>query len=164
MSRKDQSCYPIGMPPRSRKLSLEDINAARLAYEAGATYRDLAEQFGVAMSTIRTLLVAVGVTSRPEGFQRQPQPEPAPAPPPRPAVEISPDVSGRLRIPMRTPEERRLRRWTAPELQAIGIEIALGQVIRAPRGRSGLPERQRPRDWQAAGIAFIMAMRRLRAA
>jgi transposase-like protein len=147
------------MPPRSRKLSLEDINAARLAYEAGATYRDLAEQFGVAMSTIRTLLVAVGVTSRPEGFQRQPQPEPAPAPPPRPAVEISPDVSGRLRIPMRTPEERRLR-----ELQAIGIEIALGQVIRAPRGRNGLPERQRPRDWQAAGIAFIMAMRRLRAA
>jgi hypothetical protein len=158
-------CYLRRMPPRSRKLTLEDLTTARRLYERdGLTYRALADQFGVAMSTIRTLLVAVGVTSRPEGFQRQPQPQPAPAPPPRPTVEIVPDVSGRLRIPMRTPRERRLRRWTAPELAALAVEIASGRVMHAPRGRLGLPERQTRQNWQAAGIALVMAMRRLRAA
>jgi hypothetical protein len=79
---------------------------------------------------IRALLVTVGVASRPEGFQRRQPPEPAPAPLPRPAVEIAPDVTGRLRIPMRTPEERRLSAWTVPELRAIEVELRAGRVQR----------------------------------
>jgi hypothetical protein len=42
--------------------------------------------------------------------------------------------------------------------------MAAGRVTYADRGRSGLPERQRRQDWQAAGIAFVIAMKRLRAA
>jgi hypothetical protein len=68
-----------------------------------------------------------------------------------------------MKIPMRTPEERRLRRWTGPELAAIAQALRAGRVTFAPRGRSGLPEPSRA-TWQAAGIAFVTAMRRLRAA
>jgi transposase len=95
---------------RSRRLSLEDIAAARLAYEVdGLTYREIGAQFGVGMSTIRTLLIAVRCNSRPESFQRR-QPQPEPAPPPSPVVEIAPDVRGRLCIPVRTYAEKWCRR------------------------------------------------------
>jgi hypothetical protein len=158
-------CYAIGMPTRSRLLSTADLTEARRLYEVdGFTYRQLGERFGVAMSTIRTLLVSVGVTSRPEGFQRrQPPLEPTPAPPPRFAVEVVPEVTGRLRIPMRTAEERRVRRWTGPELAAIAVEIASGRVTQAPCGRSGLPETN-VAAWRGASFAFVVAMKRLHAA
>jgi hypothetical protein len=129
------------MPPRSRKLSTADLTAARLAYEAGASYRALGERFGCAMSTIRALLVAVGVTSRPEGFQPC-QPQLEPAPPPRPAVEIAPDVTGRLRIPCRTAAERSpSSSWPgasrSPAVASLGCPIAsAGRTGRRPALRS----------------------------
>jgi hypothetical protein len=64
---------------------------------------------------------------------------------------------------MRTPEERRLRRWTEPERQAIAVEIACGRVVVVPRGRSGRTEDE-PNLWPGPSFAFIMAMRRLKEA
>jgi hypothetical protein len=107
-------------PMPSRKLSLEDLTEARRLYEVdGQSYRELGARFGVAMSTMRTLLAATGVMSRPVGWPTRPQAQVTA--PPQPVVEIAPDATGRLRIPMRTPEERRLSRFTAPELAAIAV-------------------------------------------
>jgi hypothetical protein len=91
---------------------------------------ELGARFGVAMSTMRALLVAVGCASRPVGWPKRLQPEPA-GPEPRPAVEIVPDVGGKLRIPMRTAEERRRHAWTAPDLQAIAVELRAGRAAGA---------------------------------
>jgi hypothetical protein len=155
------------MPPGRRALTVEQLTACRIAYERdGASYRELGAQYGCSHSTIRALLAAVGVQSRPVGWphwKRPPQPEPE-APQARPAVEVAPDVTGRLRIPWRSREERRVRDWTAAERRAIAVEVAAGRVMVAPRGRSGLPERPSRQDWTAAGVAFHRAMRRLREA
>jgi hypothetical protein len=153
------------MQPR-RSLSLEDVTAARVAYEQGASYRELGQWYGVAHDTIARMLKAVGVVSRPVGWphwKRPPQPAPE-APRTRPAVEIAPDVTGRLRIPLRTAEERRLRSWTSAERRAIEVEIAAGRVQRVRRGRSGLPERPSIAERQAANIAFWRALQEIKAA
>jgi hypothetical protein len=71
---------------------------------------------------------------------------------------------GRLRIPWHTREERRLRAWTAPERQAIAVELVAGRVQRARRGATGLPERRTLAQAQAVGIAFRRALERLKAA
>jgi transposase len=144
------------MPSPSRKLSLEDLATARRLYEVdGLSHRAIAARFGVAHATIGALLRAAGATSRPVGnpnFRSQ-------APPPRPAVEIAPDARGRLRIPWRTPEERRLRRWTAAELQAIDVELRAGRVQRVRHRGSG-----NPRWHPGASFEFIVALKRLKAA
>jgi hypothetical protein len=152
-------CYLRLMP--SRSLSTADLTAAWLAYEAGASYRELGARFGTSHSTIRVLLTATGVQSRPVGFQpRQLQPEP---PQPRSAVAIVSDITGRLRIPWRTAAERRLRRWTAAELQAIAVELRVGRVQRVRRGRSAYSEGRRIFH-PGPSYAFVMAMKRLKAA
>jgi hypothetical protein len=80
-------------------------------------------------------------------------------------VEIAPDATGRLRIPMRTAAERRLRAWTGPELQAIAQALAAGRVQHVPRGRSGLWERSwREAQAQAYAILFLGRQRRVKAA
>jgi transposase-like protein len=130
----------------SRQLSTADLAAARQAYEAGASYRELRSRYGTSNSTIRVMLAAVGVT------------------PPQPAVEITPDVTGRLRIPWRTREERRMRRWTPAERQAIAVELAAGRVQRVRRGRSGLPERPSIAQRRDAEISFWRVLQRVKAA
>jgi hypothetical protein len=98
-----------GRPCRPAARSHPDqLTAARRAYEAGQSYQALADQHGVSKTTMIGLLRSVGVTSRPVGWPKRPKSEP-PRPQPRPAVEIAPDVTGRLRIPLRTPEQRRCR-------------------------------------------------------
>jgi hypothetical protein len=150
--------------PTSRKLTLQDLTAARQLYEQGQSYRDLGARFGCSHSTIRALLTAVGCASRPVGWpQRPPQPAP-PQPRPRPAVEIAPDFTGRLRIPCRTREERRLRAWTAAERQAIAVELAADRVTVARRGQSGLPERRSIYYHDAARFAFWMALQKVKRA
>jgi transposase-like protein len=146
----------------SRQLSTADLAAARQAYEAGASYRELRSRYGTSNSTIRVMLAAVGVTSRPQGWP--PRPKSEPAPPPQPAVEITPDVTGRLRIPWRTREERRMRRWTPAERQAIAVELAAGRVQRVRRGRSGLPERPSIAQRRDAEISFWRVLQRVKAA
>jgi hypothetical protein len=149
-----------------RKLSLEDLAAARQLYERdGLTYQALADRFGVGKATIRPLLVAVGRASRPVGWPQRPRPAlPAEQPQPSPAAAIRYDFTGRLRIPCRSAAERRVRVWTSAELQAIEVELAAGRMQRVRRGRSGLPER--PSIWQrqAAEISFYRALQRVKQA
>jgi hypothetical protein len=105
------------------------------------------------------MLRAVGVTARPVGFQPRPSP-----PPPRPVVEIVPDVTGRLRIPCRTREERRSGHWWTPaERQAIEVEIAAGRVQRIPRGRSAYKDGRKIFS-PGTTYDFLIAMKRLREA
>jgi hypothetical protein len=141
------------------------LTHARRLYEAGATFSALADQIHMPASTLKGLFRSLGFPVRPRG--RVPRPartayerRHATA---RPAVQVAPDARGRLRIPCRSREERSVRAWTSAELRAIEVEIAARRVQWVRRGRSGLPEPTRA-TWQAAGIAFVMAMRRLRAA
>jgi hypothetical protein len=152
-----------------RLLSADQLTAARRAYEAGATFQALADQLGVSYSCIRGLLVALGCVSRPRGFERgtrprkaPPRPRTPPRPQPRPAVEIIP-APGRLRIPLRTPEQRRVRDWLPAELQAIAYELAAGRFVVIRRGRSGLPESSTA-TWDAARFAFYIAMQKVKRA
>jgi hypothetical protein len=151
------------MPSPSRKLTLEDLTAARRLYEAGASYRVVAAQYDVSPDTVARMLKSVGVQSRPIGWPQRPKPEPVP-PQPRSAVQIAPDVTGRLRIPWRTMEERRVRAWTPAERQAIAVDLAAGRVAVVRRGHSGLPERRTLAQATATAVAFRWAMERLKAA
>jgi hypothetical protein len=124
---------------QSRSLSTADLTAARTAYEGGASYRDLGQRYGVAHDTICRLLKAVGVVSRPAGWPQRPRSAPpAEQPPARPAVAITSDSTGRLRIPWRTAAERRLRAWTAAELQALAVELAQCTISAAMEGLAGM--------------------------
>jgi len=144
------------MPPRrSPALTADQLTSARLAYESGTTYRELGARFGISHDTIRRMLTAVGVTSRPVGFQPQPEPQPRPV-----VVDIVRQPGRPLMIPCRTPGERLLRRWTPPEIEAITHELVAGRFQRVRKGHSGLPERMTVRDYQAASIAFHAALRR----
>jgi hypothetical protein len=149
--------------PTGRSLTADQLTAARRAYETGATFQALADQHGVSKTTMIKLLRSVGVTSRAVGWPKRPKSDP-PRPQPRPAVEIVPDVTGRLRIPLRTPEERRCRAWLPAELAAIAYEIRAGRFTIAPRGRSGLPEKISASVWEAARFSFWLALQRVKAA
>jgi hypothetical protein len=61
-----------------------------------------------------------------------------------------------IKIPVRTYEERRLRRWTGLELAAIAQALAAGRVVQS-RGTSGLPEPS-IEAWKAAKVALYIAM------
>jgi hypothetical protein len=149
----------------SRSLSTSELTAARLAYESGASYRDLGERYGCSHSAMRAMLAATGVTSRAVGWPKRPRSAPpAEQPRARPAVAITSDITGRLRIPTRTTAERRLRAWTAAERRAIEVELAAGRVQRVRRGRSGLPERPSIAQRRDAEIGFYRALQRVKAA
>jgi hypothetical protein len=164
LAHAPRPCYAIAMPT-GRPLSAQQLTEARRAYEAGQSYRALGSQYGVNHKTVRVMLAATGVTSRPMGWPQRPRSAPAAGlPQPCPAVEIAPDVTGRLRIPLRTPEERRCRAWTAAELQAIGYELRAGRFVVIGRGRSGLHERISPAVWDAARFAFWLALQKVRRA
>jgi transposase-like protein len=152
--------------PRGRSLTPDQLTAARRAYEAGASFREIAAEHGVSHATIRMMLRAVGVESRPVGRPRRPQPAPRPAVLDCAVTDFQARLCQRppLRIPLRTREERRVHTWTAAELGAIEYELAAGRFTVAPRGRSGLPERVALGTVESARIAFYIALQRVRAA
>ena len=50
-----------------RSLTVEQLTACRIAYEAGAAFAEFAERHVMSDASMRTLLLAVGVQSRPRG-------------------------------------------------------------------------------------------------
>jgi hypothetical protein len=69
-----------------------------------------------------------------------------------------------MKIPLRTPQQRRCHAWLLTELEAISYELAAGRFTVAPRGRSGLPERVPAAVWNAGHYVFWLAMQKVQRA
>jgi len=132
----------VGVEPKRPGTKLIEIEAPDLVisdWRAGLSCRAIAVKHGlVDHKPVARLLRSRGidVQSRPVRCKV-------------PAVVLGTAVTSRqaylrrlppMRIPVRPPEERRLRAWTSPELAAIEQALWASGVQHAPRGVRGLPE------------------------